>query len=317
MSQVIDARLPYYHYLGALTPRSIAGYFRHSGKTTPGHEGTLANRPIITLTTDFGLNDHFVGTIKGVILNIVPDAAIVDIWHSVQAFDVLDGALTIAQSYSYFPSGTVHLVVVDPGVGTARRPILVTSERHHFVARDNGVLSLVYGREERLHIRHVSAEHYFLQPVSNTFHARDIFSPVAAWLAKGVDPEKFGDEITDFVRFNAPKPKAVDGNTLRGVVLKVDRFGNLVTNITPADAPMLFAAERAPFKILIGKQEITEIHSNYSEGTPGEVFGILGSTGYLEIAADRGSAAKIVGTGKGTEVTISLQGTAAASGGAR
>jgi len=277
----------------------------------------LANRPIITLTTDFGLNDHFVGTIKGVILNIVPDAAIVDICHSVQAFDVLDGALTIAQSYSYFPSGTVHLVVVDPGVGTARRPILVTSERHHFVAPDNGVLSLVYGREERLHIRHVSAEHYFLQPVSNTFHARDIFSPVAAWLAKGVDPEKFGDEITDFVRFNAPKPKAVDGNTLRGVVLKVDRFGNLVTNITPADAPMLFAAERAPFKILIGKQEITEIHSNYSEGTPGEVFGILGSTGYLEIAADRGSAAKIVGTGKGTEVTISLQGTAAASGGAR
>lgn len=277
----------------------------------------MANRPIITLTTDFGLNDHFVGTIKGVILNIVPDANIVDICHSVQAFDVLDGALTIAQSYSYFPSGTVHLVVVDPGVGTARRPILVTSERHHFVAPDNGVLSLVYGREERLHIRHVSAEHYYLQPVSNTFHARDIFSPVAAWLAKGVDPEKFGDEITDFVRFNAPKPKAVDGNTLRGVVLKVDRFGNLVTNITPADAPMLFAAERAPFKILVGKHEITEIHSNYSEGTPGEVFGILGSTGYLEIAADRGSAAKIVGTGKGTEVTISLPGTAAASGGAR
>jgi S-adenosyl-L-methionine hydrolase (adenosine-forming) len=275
----------------------------------------LAHRPIITLTTDFGLNDHFVGTIKGVILNVVPDAEIVDISHSVQAFDVLDGALTIAQSYSYFPNGTVHLVVVDPGVGTARRPILVTSDRHHFVAPDNGVLSLVYGKEERLHIRHITAEHYYLQPVSKTFHARDIFSPVAAWLAKGVDPEKFGDEITDFVRFNAPKAKAIDGNTLRGVVLKVDRFGNLVTNITPEDAPMLFASEPAPFKIRIGKHEVTQIHSTYSEGTPGEIFGILGSTGYLEIAADRGSAAKIVGSGKGTEVLISLAGAAAAGNG--
>ena len=273
----------------------------------------MAHRPLITLTTDFGLSDHFVGTLKGVILNIAPEAEIVDISHSVQAFDVLDGALTIAQSYSYFPSGTVHLVVVDPGVGTARRPILVTSERHHFVAPDNGVLSLVYGREERLHIRHVTAEHYYLQPVSNTFHARDIFAPVAAWLAKGVDPEKFGDEISDFVRFNAPKPKSANGNTLRGVVLKVDRFGNLVTNITPQDAPMLFAPDPAPFKILVGKHEITEIHSSYSGGVLGAVFGILGSMGYLEIASNRGSAAKIVGTGKGSEVTVSLEGAAAAS----
>ena len=275
----------------------------------------MAHRPIITLTTDFGLNDHFVGTIKGVILSIVPEVEIVDICHSVQAFDVLDGALTIAQAYSYFPSGTVHLVVVDPGVGTARRPILVTSDRHHFVAPDNGVLSIIYAREERLHIRHITAEHYSLQPVSNTFHARDVFSPVAAWLAKGVDPEKFGDEISDFVRFNAPKPKAVDGSTLRGVVLKADRFGNLVTNITPQDAPALFAAVPVQFKIRVGKQEITEIHSNYSEGAPGEVFGILGSMGYLEIATDRGSAAKIIGAGKGSEVILSLEGAVAAGSG--
>ena len=275
----------------------------------------MANRPIITLTTDFGLSDHFVGTIKGVILAISPEIEIVDISHSVQAFDVLDGALTIAQSYSYFPSGTVHLVVVDPGVGTARRPILVTSDRHHFVAPDNGVLSMVYAREERLHIRHVTAEHYSLQPISNTFHARDVFAPIAAWLAKGVDPEKFGDEVSDFVRFNPPKPKSVNGNTLRGVILKVDRFGNLVTNITPQDAPMLFGPEPAPFKMVVGKQEITEIHPTYSEGAPGEVFGILGSMGYLEIAANRGSAAKIVGIGKGSEVTISLEGAAAAGNG--
>jgi S-adenosyl-L-methionine hydrolase (adenosine-forming) len=275
----------------------------------------VAQRPIITLTTDFGLNDHFVGTIKGVILAISPEIEIVDISHSVQAFDVLDGALTIAQAYSYFPSGTVHMVVVDPGVGTARRPILVTSDRHHFVAPDNGVLSMVYAKEERLHIRHVTAEHYSLQPISNTFHARDIFAPVAAWLAKGVDPEKFGDEISDFVRFNPPKPKSVNGNTLRGVILKVDRFGNLVTNITPQDAPMLFGAAPVAFKLAVGKHEITSILPNYSEGSPGEVFGILGSMGYLEIAANRGSAAKIIGSGKGSEVTISLEGAAAAGNG--
>jgi S-adenosyl-L-methionine hydrolase (adenosine-forming) len=275
----------------------------------------LVQPPIITLTTDFGLSDHFVGTIKGVILDIIPDVAIVDICHSVQAFDVLDGALTIAQAYSYFPAGTVHLVVVDPGVGTARRPILVTSERHHFVAPDNGVLSLVYAREERLHIRHITADHYYLQPVSNTFHARDIFAPVAAYLAKGVDPQKFGEEITDFVRFNAPKPRSMDGSTLRGVVLKVDRFGNLVTNITPQDAPTLFAAEPPRFKIRVGKHEITQMHSNYSEGAPGEVFGILGSMGYLEIAADRGSAARTVGIGKGAEVNLVLEGAAAAGNG--
>ena len=267
----------------------------------------MAHRPIITLTTDFGLNDHFVGTIKGVILNISPEIEIVDISHSVQAFDVLDGALTIAQSYSYFPSGTVHLVVVDPGVGTARRPILVTSDRHHFVAPDNGVLSMVYAREERLHTRHVTAEHYSLQPISNTFHARDIFAPVAAWLAKGVDPEKFGDEVTDFVRFNPPKPKSVNGNTLRGVILKVDRFGNLVTNITPQDAPMLFGDAPAPFKMVVGKQEITAILPNYSEGAPGEVFGILGSMGYLEIAANQASASKILDVEKGARVEVVLE----------
>src|SRR6267143_756659 len=175
------------------------------GKILFSSEGTLTHRPIITLTTDFGLSDHFVGTVKGVILAIVPEVELVDICHSVQAFDVLDGALTIAQSYSYFPAGTVHLVVVDPGVGTARRPILVTSDRHHFVAPDNGVLSVIYQREERLSARHVTGEHYFLQPISNTFHARDVFSPVAAYLSKGVDPAKFGEGVTDFVRFSAPK----------------------------------------------------------------------------------------------------------------
>jgi S-adenosylmethionine hydrolase len=252
---------------------------------------------------------------KGVILGIAPEVRIVDISHSVQAFDVLDGALTISQAYSYFPSGTIHLIVVDPGVGTSRRPLLVTTERHKFVAPDNGVLSLIYDREERLSVRHVTAEHYYLQPVSNTFHGRDIFAPIVAWAAKGVESDRFGDEISDFVRFSAPKPKVSDGNSLRGVILKVDRFGNLITNIAPQDAPLLFGADPSGFKISIGKREITEIKTAYAQGAPGEVFGILGSMGFLEIVANRASAAQILAVGKGTEVTISLEGATAASNG--
>jgi S-adenosylmethionine hydrolase len=276
----------------------------------------LAYRPIITLTTDFGGNDHFVGAMKGVILDIVPEAQIVDICHSVQAFDVLDGALTISQAYSYFPNRTVHVVVVDPGVGTARRPIVASCDKYHFVAPDNGVLSLVYAKEERMHVRHITSEHYFLQPVSNTFHARDIFAPVAAYLAKEVDSLKFGDEVDDYTKFSAPKPKAVDANRLRGVVLKVDRFGNLITNFTPQDVPALFGAGAKGFKIVLGNREITEMHSNYAEGAPGEIFGLLGSMGFLEIAANRGAAAQLAGAGKGSDVTIILGEAAAAGKGA-
>jgi S-adenosylmethionine hydrolase len=273
------------------------------------------NRPIITLTTDFGLNDHFVGTMKGVILDIVPDAELIDISHSVQAFDVLDGALTIAQAYSYFPSGTVHLVVVDPGVGTARRPVIASTEAYNFVAPDNGVLSLVYDREERLHVHHITSEHYFRQPVSNTFHGRDIFAPVAAYLGKAVDPIKFGDEVTDFVRFHAPRPKTIDANTVRGVVLKVDRFGNLITNLTAGDVPMLLQSSVPAFKIVVGKREVTTVNNNYADGAPNEVFAILGSMGYLEIAANRAAAAQLTQVGKGSEVTLVFEGAAAASNG--
>jgi S-adenosylmethionine hydrolase len=276
----------------------------------------LAHRPIITLTSDFGINDHFVGAMKGVILDIVPEAAIVDISHAVQAFDVLDGAIAISQAYSYFPNGTIHMVVVDPGVGTARRPIIASSDGYHFVAPDNGVLSMVYAREERIHVRHVSADHYFRQPVSNTFHGRDVFAPVAAYLAKQVDSHKFGDEIEDFVRFAAPRPKATGENRMRGVVLKVDRFGNLITNVTPQDVPSLFAAQPVAFKIVVGDKEITTIHPNYAEGAPGEIFGVLGSMGYLEISANRAAAAQLAGAGKGSEVNIILGDAAAAGKGA-
>ena len=272
----------------------------------------MANPPIVTLTSDFGLNDHFVGTMKGVILNIAPEAKIIDICHSVQPFDILDGALTIAQAYSYFPAGTIHVVVVDPGVGSARRPLMVSTERHYLVAPDNGVLSLILDREERVKVRHITMQHYFLQPLSNTFHGRDVFAPVAGYLAKGVDGEKLGDEISDYVRFSAPRPKAAGEKTMRGVILKVDRFGNLVTNFTLQDVPALFQTPPLPFKIVIGNREITELHNTYSEALPNELFGILGSMGYVEIAASRASAAQLLGVGKGTEVHIVLESAAVA-----
>jgi len=264
----------------------------------------LPAQRLITFTTDFGVNDHFVGTMKGVIYQINPAAQIVDICNGVNSFDILDGALTIAQAYKYYPADTLHMVIVDPGVGSARRPLLVTTGKHIFLAPDNGVLSLVYEREERLSVRHITAEHYFLQPLSNTFHGRDVFSAVAGWMSKGVEVAKFGDEITDFVRFGAPKPKPVNDKLLKGIVLKADRFGNLITNFTAHDVPQLFAENPPPFKIVIGKHEITKLKNNYAQGVPGELFGIMGSMGYLEISANRAAATKVIGVDKGTEVGI-------------
>jgi S-adenosylmethionine hydrolase len=264
-------------------------------------EEKLPHRPVITLTTDFGTNDHFVGALKGVILDITPEAEIVDISHAVQAFDVLDGALAISQAYSYFPNGTVHMVVVDPGVGTDRRPILASSDGYHFVAPDNGVLSMVYAREERMHVRHITSDHYFRMPVSNTFHARDIFAPVAAYLAKQVDSHKFGDEIEDYVKFAAPRPKATGEGRMRGVVLKIDRFGNLITNFLAADFPR---ALEGAFEFAIGLQEVTRLARHYEQFGPGELFAIVGSSGYFEISAGQASAARLLGVATGAPVEL-------------
>jgi hypothetical protein len=269
-------------------------------------ETTLPRKPIITLTTDFDTSDHFVGTMKGVIFNINPDVEIVDISHRVGSYDIFDGAFTIAQSYRYFPSDTIHLVVVDPGVGTARRPILARSLAHKFVAPDNGVLSLIYEREENVEVRHITADHYFLNPVSATFQGRDIFAPIVGWLSKGVEVDKFGDPITDFIKFTSPKPKVVAENLVKGVILKVDKFGNIITNIRPEDIPQIFSENPMPFKIVINQHEITALNLAYSMGKPSELFAIVGSSGYLEICTNRGSAAKAINVNRGAEVSISL-----------
>jgi S-adenosylmethionine hydrolase len=263
---------------------------------------------MITFTTDFGVTEHYVGVMKGVIHSINPSAITVDITNAVQSFDILDGAMSISQAYMYFPKDTIHVVVVDPGVGGARRPILVNAGQYLFVAPDNGVLSLVYEREERVSVRHITAEHYFRQPISQTFHGRDIFAPVAAYLSKGVDTNKFGETISDYVRFVAPKPKAIAANSWKAVVLKTDKFGNLITNITPKDIPQIFDGSSQAFKITVGKAEITKFCSTYSAGAQGELFAVLGSTGYLEISANRGAASRLAGADKGSEVSVALTG---------
>jgi S-adenosylmethionine hydrolase len=261
-------------------------------------------RPIITLTTDYGTSDNYVGVMKGVILNINPEATVVDISHSVLAHDILDGALTIGQAHKYFPPRTIHLVVVDPGVGTARRPILVAGDTHYFVAPDNGVLSAIYDQSESIHAWHVTAEHYFLNPISATFHGRDIFAPTAAWLSKTWQTASFGEEIEDYVRFAIPKPKT-NGNAIKCLVLRVDHFGNLVTNLRPEDAPALFTPE-AKFTIRAGNGLIQKIVSTFAEGAAGEAVGMVGSTGYLEISVNKGNAARSLGVARGSEVAVEL-----------
>ncbi len=259
---------------------------------------------IITLTTDYGTSDHLVGTLKGVILNINPEAKIVDINHHVAPYDVLDGALTIGAAYRYFPPRTIHVVVVDPGVGTQRRPLLVAGETQYFIAPDNGVLSMVYEKEASVSVRHITADHYFLNPISSTFHGRDIFAPAAAWLSKGSQTASFGEEVTDYVRFALPKPKA-SGNALKGVVLRVDNFGNLMTNLTMEDLPPAMTAE-GKIKLHIDGKEIHQLAQTYAQGAPGEPFAIPGSSGFLEISLHKGNAARALGVHRGAEVTLDL-----------
>ena len=264
----------------------------------------MARKQLVTLITDFGDGDHFVGVMKGVILGINPDVEIVDVCHRVNSYDIFDAAFTLAQSYRFFPSDTIHLVVVDPGVGTARRPLLARTIEQKFVAPDNGVLSLVYEREEAIEVRHITSDHYFLNPVCHTFHARDVFAPVVGWLSRGLEVDKFGEPISDYAKFTSPKAKRVSDQLVKGVVLKVDKFGNIVTNLTPDDLPALFSENPPPFKIIINEQEITKLNLAYSMGKPSEIFAIVGSSGYLEICTNRGSAAKTLNAGRGAEVGV-------------
>lgn len=264
----------------------------------------MARKQIITLITDFGLNDYYVGVIKGVIQGINPEALIVDVCHHVASYDVFDAAFMLAQSYRYFPIDTIHMVVVDPGVGTARRPLIARTIDYKFVAPDNGVLSLVYEREESIEVREITSEHYFLNPVSQTFHARDVFAPAVGWLSKGVEVDKFGEPISDYTKFVPPKAQRVDDQLMKGVALRIDKFGNIITNLTPEDIPQLLSENPPPFKIVINQQEVTKFNLAYAMGKPNELFALVGSSGYIEICTNRGSAAKILNVARGAEVGV-------------
>jgi S-adenosyl-L-methionine hydrolase (adenosine-forming) len=266
----------------------------------------LANA-IITLTTDYGTDDHLVGTLKGVILRINPDVTIIDVTHRIAPFDLLDGALTIGSTYPYFPSKTIHVVVVDPGVGTDRRPLLVSAQNQYFIAPDNGVLSVIYEREENVVVRHANAEHYYLQPLSKTFHGRDVFAPLAAWLSKGFQTAGMGEEIHDYKKFALPRPKAWDGGTkgagLKGVVLRVDNFGNLITNFREDD---LAGAIRdgGAIDMQAGTHEITHLVDTFAKGKAGVPIAYIGSSGYLEIGLNKGHASRALSVGRGAAVFL-------------
>ncbi|MGC1620468.1 MAG: SAM-dependent chlorinase/fluorinase [Candidatus Acidiferrum sp.] len=258
---------------------------------------------IITLTTDFGTDDHLVGTLKGVILKINSEVTLVDITHHVTPFDLLDGALSIGAAYSYFPPKTIHMVIVDPGVGTERRPLLVSAQNQYFIAPDNGVLSVIYEREQsNLVVRHANAEHYYLQPVSKTFHGRDIFAPVAAWLSKGWQTPSMGDEITDYKRFALPKPKSVDGGA-KGVVLRIDPFGNLVTNFRAEDLTSE-SQNGGGLKLQVGSHPVNRLVDTFAQGNAGEPIAYIGSSGYLEIALNKGNASRTLSVGRGASVVL-------------
>jgi S-adenosylmethionine hydrolase len=258
--------------------------------------------PLITLTTDFGLSDHYVGTMKGVILSICPRARIVDISHGIGAYEIAEGAFTISQAYRYFPRGALHVVVVDPGVGTSRRPILAQAAGQYFIAPDNGVLSMIYVREKHK-VRAISNARYFLQPVGNTFHGRDIFAPVAAHLAGGVAPASVGKSIEDYLRLDFDKPARTGRRTWMGAILKVDRFGNIVTNLSVEDFPDL---GKRPFEMAVGLRRVNVLAHNYAERGPGELFLIVGSAGYYEISVGQASAAKLLGCGAGAPLELTL-----------
>lgn len=258
-------------------------------------------RPLITLTTDFGLSDHFVGVMKGVIAGIAPAARVIDISHGVRPYDIVDGAFTIVQAYRYFPKRTIHVIVVDPGVGSARRPLLAEMAGQYFIAPDNGVLSMVFRRETPARVRHITAEKHFLHPVSRTFHGRDVFSPIAAHLATGVKPAQFGKRVEDYLRASFDQPAPAGKNRWTGVILKADHFGNLATNLHIDHFPRI---RTHAFALKAGDRTIARLALTFSECAPGELFAVVGSSGYIELAASEGSAAQMLGCSAGSPVEL-------------
>ncbi|MBV9492232.1 MAG: SAM-dependent chlorinase/fluorinase [Verrucomicrobia bacterium] len=258
----------------------------------------------MAILTDFGVEDYFVGAMKGVILARNPNVAMVDITHAIPAQDVRAGAFTLGAYYPYFPPGSIHLAVVDPGVGSDRRPLVVEAGGHLFVGPDNGLFSLVLDRDPAARVRHVTRAEYFLPNPSSTFHGRDIFAPVAAALSLGVSPEDFGPLIADPVRCPAARFEVAPDGTLLGSIIHVDHFGNCVTSF-PSDQIQQWLRGKSA-RVRIREMEIDRLLSYYGEGSdqPLKPFLIAGSAGFLEISLWCSSAAQALKIAVGEPVQL-------------
>ncbi len=245
---------------------------------------------VITLLSDFGLKDPFAAQMKGVMLKINDDVTLIDITHEISPHLIREAAVTIGMCYDHFPAASVHVCVVDPGVGSGRRPIIVATDDHYFVGPDNGIFSYIYNVSKDLQVVHITADHYFEKRDSTTFHARDIFAPVAAWLTKGVPIENFGKEIRDYVNLDLPLPHRPSKNNIEGEVIYVDRFGNAITNISVkhfGNIPRFEVFSKA--RILCKGKQIA-LKPFYSDVKDKELYAILNSNEMLELFIYRGNA---------------------------
>jgi len=257
---------------------------------------------VITLTTDFGYQDSFVGIMKGVIAGINPQAQVIDLTHGIPAQDILAGALTLRHSIQYFPRGTIHVAVIDPGVGSSRRPILVESAGNYLIGPDNGVLSLALQGGNGNRITHLSNSAYHLQPTSATFHGRDVFAPVAAHLSLGVPPTAFGETLEEMVRIELPVVIR-EGQRLHGEIIYIDSFGNLFTNIDRHD---LTGIAEDTLEIILGSIRVIGLATKYSAVAEGDFAAVFNSWDLLEIALNRDNAQKKTGAKIADKVEINF-----------
>ena len=267
--------------------------------------------PSIVLLTDFGFKDSYVGAMKGVIRRICRQGDIIDLCHNVMPQDVAEAAFVLAASYRYFPEEAIFVAVVDPGVGTDRAVLYMRANRQVFLAPDNGLLSVIADEAGAEAVRKVTARKYFLQDVATTFHGRDIFAPVAAHLAEGLEPAKLGPVVRSIRKLRLPKPVRTADGSLRGEIIYIDQFGNLITNIRRATLERSLGASGEQVTIRIKRRDVAGIRRTYGETEEGELLALISSSGYLEVAVNRGSAAEMLGCEKGDTVTLTaLQGAA-------
>lgn len=258
-------------------------------------------RPVVALLSDFGFRDHYVGAMKGVVLNICPEATLVDISHEIPAHDVLTAALELAAAYRYFPAGSVFLVVVDPGVGSDRRGVAADAGDYRFVAPDNGVLTAVLGEQPPRRVVELTERRYARPTVSRTFEGRDRFAPAAAWIAKGVQLSALGRPLRDYRVLDIPAPELAD-DRLVGQVLRIDRFGNVVSNIDRKAFESV--AQRGSIQIEVGPHVIGRLVETYTEIGDDEVCALFGGTEHLEFAASSSSAVERLGVERGAAVVV-------------